>query len=160
MEICRKKNAVDETPATLIHAIGEVVPAATTTVNAPVAPSSSVPAHTSADRPLQQHQQQQQQNESRPIVTATPAPQQNARSQSTTNTITITITNTNINININININTNQVPETLPFRSFRSTSSADPDRQKFQELQRTERVYERQLLNELATIIGFESTVT
>ena len=98
-------------------------------------PSSSVPAHTS-DQPLQQ------QNESRPILTATPAPQQNAMSRSPTNTIR----------------NTNQVPETLPFRSLCSTLSNNPDGQTIQELQQTERVYARQILNKLATMVGFEPT--
>ena len=100
-----------------IREISEVIPAAiTTTVNAPVTPFSSVPAHTS-DQPLQQ------QNESRPIVTATPAPQPNAMSRSPTNTNTIT------------NTNTNQVQEPLPFRSLRSIApSTDPDGQTIQEL--------------------------
>ena len=56
-----------------IREIGEVIPVATTTLSAPVTPSSFVPAYTS-DKPLQQ------QNESRPILTATPAPQQYAMS--------------------------------------------------------------------------------
>ena len=76
-------------------------------------------------------------------MTATPAPQRNTMSRSATNTIT----------------NTNQVLETLPFQSPRSIApSADPDGQTIQELRQTERVYERQILNKLATMVGFEPT--
>ena len=59
------KNAIIPATIAKICAMGEVVLAAITTVNAPVTPpSSSIPTHTS-DQPLQQQQQQQQQqNES------------------------------------------------------------------------------------------------
>ena len=90
-----------------------------------------------SDQPLKPPQQ----NESRPVVNATPAPQQNMMSRSPTNTIT------------NTNTNTNQVQETLPFRSPRSIApSTNPDSQTIQELRRTERVYHRQIQDELQEI--------
>jgi len=77
-----------------------------------------------------------------------------SRSTINTNTNTNTNTNiiTNINIDINININTNQVQKTLPFRSPRYASCADPDGQTIQERRQTERVYERQIQNEILEI--------